>query len=57
MSNTVLINFLNMFSLLFVNCFVFIVGLTIKRIEENGGDITFKTYQELEQSFADKVLI
>ena len=29
----------------------------IKRTEENGGDIIFKTYQELEQAFADKVNI
>lgn len=31
-------------------------GLQIKRNEENGGNITFKTYKELEQTFADKQL-
>lgn len=31
-------------------------GLFIKRTEENGGDITFEKYEDLEQAFADKKL-
>ena len=34
-----------------------LLGLFVSRSEENGGDVTFDNYQDLEQAFAEKVNI